>query len=111
MEEPRPGERAELSGGSAKMQRLANNEGQATPAPAAPPAGAFPNVDEFDDCDSLFPPLAPVPGCPRFRTSMLSRAGPRQGWLSQSKSGGARVRRRGLPALGRRDLDKEGQMQ
>ena len=59
----------ELRPASPKRQRLSHSPGTLPqPIKARLAASCSPWVDEFDDCDSLFPPLAPIPGMPKFRS-------------------------------------------
>ena len=59
-----------LSPGHPKRRRLSHSPNLHEPMPqkGKPLSSSSPWVDEFDDCDSLFPPLAPVPGLPRYRS-------------------------------------------
>ncbi len=58
----------ELGPDSPKRRRLSQSPNAATlPSKARLASTSTPWVDEFDDCDSLFPPLAPIPGVPRYR--------------------------------------------
>lgn len=52
-----------------KRRRLTNQEGTMPPS-------FLPGLDDFDDCDALFPPLAPVSGVPRYRLHLTSAASP-----------------------------------
>lgn len=62
----------QLTPDSAKRRRLVlHREGETLLRPGQPTTW-FPGVDEFDDCDNLFPALAPVPGVPRFRAPILA---------------------------------------
>ena len=70
----------ELRPASPKRRRLSHSPGTLPlPVRARLAASSPPWVDDFDDCDSLFPPLAPVPGVPRYRNLAAPTVGQQAG--------------------------------